>query len=129
MVNNEKVLCVIKTSKNIKNSSVIANIFTNLALSAFGGVAEDIPSIFKLTLTEKDLYVEAIGNSTFGNLPETRNIDKISRKNIKEFNVESNGDQEIIKLINEKNKSVEFIRDNSKHDDLAQQMKNIINQN
>lgn len=129
MVNNEKVLCVIKTSKNIKNSSVVANIFTNLALSAFGGVAEDIPSTFKLTLTEKDLYVEAIGNSTFGNLPETRNIDKISRKNIKEFNVESNGEQEIIKLINEKNKSVEFIRDNSKHDDLAQQMKNIINQN
>jgi len=123
ILNDEKCLCSIKCHKNIKNSTKIVNFVTNLL--SFG-VAGMVTNDFKLTLTSENLYIEAIGYATWGGLPETMYTDKISRENIKSFEVKSEYSEEIIVINTTDDKTMTFIRDNEKNNNLAFEMGRLV---
>ncbi|MGL5351760.1 MAG: hypothetical protein ACRDA5_00395 [Clostridium sp.] len=123
LFNNEMVLCSIKCNKNIHNSSVIGNFFANFLGR---GVAGSITNDFKLTLTVNNLYIESIGTDPWGGLKEVLNTEKISKSDIKSFKVENNGSEEIIELVKNDDKSITFIRNNEKNNNLASDMAKFI---
>lgn len=123
LFNKEIVLCSIKCNKNIHNSSVIVNFFSNLfGLGVAGGVTND----FKLILTVENLYIESIGISPWGGLREVLNTEKISKADIKSFKVCAKDSEEIIELTKSDDKSIIFIRNNEKKNDLALEMSKLI---
>lgn len=127
IISDEEILCSIKTSKNIKTSSIIANIIVNLITS---GVAGRVTNDFKLNLTKDNLYIEAISYSTWGGLSETVYTEKISNADIKSFEVKVENTEQIITIATQNdNKILTFIRDNEKNNNLALQMCTLISQN
>ncbi len=74
---------------------MITNVFTNLIS---GGVSGRVTDDFKLILTNEKLYLEVSTLSAWGGLRETLYTDEFLREDIKYFNVESKGDEEIIEI-------------------------------
>lgn len=118
--NNENVLLSVNCYKTVKNSEVAISFITNLFS---GGIAGSVASNFRLTLTEENLYIETICYCTWGGLPEVRSIEKISRDDIKSFEVKAIDSSEVIELTTNQNKTIIFIREN---DNLALKMSSII---
>jgi len=123
ILNDESVLCSIKSHKNIKTSTIIANFFSNLI--SFG-VAGMVTNDFKLTLTAENLYIEATGRATWGGLPEIMHTDKISKEDIKSFEVKIEDSEEVITITTKDEKNMTFIRSNEKKDNLASEMMKLI---
>ncbi|WP_026887051.1 hypothetical protein [Clostridium beijerinckii] len=119
ILNDEEILCSINSYKDIKASSKVANTLVNLIGQ---GVAGGIVNDFKLILTPKNLYIQAITHSAWGGLSDIAYTDKISRENIKSFNVKNEDAKEYIQIITTDNKVGNFIRDNEKKNDLALMM-------
>lgn len=125
-INGEKVLCSIITHKNISKSTMATNVFANLiSLGVSGRVTDD----FKLILTSEKLYLEVSTLSAWGGLRETLYTDKFLREDIKSFKVESKGDEEIIEITTNDDKTMSLVRDNEKNNDLAQVMSTLISKN
>ncbi|WP_270566538.1 hypothetical protein [Clostridium beijerinckii] len=123
ILNDEEVLCSINSYKDIKASSKVANTLVNLlAQGVAGGVVND----FKLILTPKNLYIQAITHSVWGGLSDIAYTEKISRENIKSFNVKNEDAKEYIQIITKDDKVANFIRDNEKKNDLALVMSSIL---
>lgn len=123
VLNDEEILCSINSYKDIKASSKVANMLVNLlAQGVAGGVVND----FKLILTPKNLYIQAITHSVWGGLSDIAYTDKISRENIKSFNVKNEDAKECIEIITKDDKVANFIRDNEKKNDLALVMSSIL---
>ncbi|MFW2504486.1 MULTISPECIES: hypothetical protein [Clostridium] len=123
VLNDEEILCSINSYKDIKASSKVANTLVNLlAQGVAGGVVND----FKLILTPKNLYIQAITHSVWGGLSDIAYTDKISRENIKSFNVKNEDAKEYIQIITKDDKVANFIRDNEKKNDLALVMSSIL---
>lgn len=126
VLNDEEVLCYIATHKSIKKSNTAANILANL-LSR--GIAGRVTNDFKLSLTSVALYIEATTYVAWGGLPESLYTDKIFREDIISFKVKSEGTEEIIEIITNDDKTMSFVRDNEKGDDLALIMSALISKN
>ncbi|WP_271808723.1 hypothetical protein [Clostridium beijerinckii] len=123
ILNDEEILCSINSYKDIKASSKVANTLVNLlAQGVAGGVVND----FKLILTPKNLYIQAITHSVWGGLSDIAYTEKISRENIKSFNVKNEDAKEYIQIITKDDKVANFIRDNEKKNDLALVMSSIL---
>lgn len=122
-LNDETILCSINAYKEIKNSTIIGNIFTNLIS---GGVSGRVTNDFKLILTTEKIYIEAIGYSTWGGIRETVYKDKISREDIKSFEVKNEDSKEFIKITKTDENKMTFIRDNEKENNLASKMAKLI---
>ncbi|AQS06774.1 MULTISPECIES: hypothetical protein [Clostridium] len=123
VLNDEEILCSINSYKDIKASSKVANTLVNLlAQGVAGGVVND----FKLILTPKNLYIQAITHAVWGGLSDIAYTDKISRENIKSFNVKNEDAKEYIEIITKDDKVANFIRDNEKKNDLALVMSSIL---
>lgn len=122
-LNDETILCSINAYKEIKNSTIIGNILTNLMS---GGVGGRVINDFKLILTNENLYIEAIGYSTWGGIRETMSKDKISRDDIKSFEVKIEDSKEFITITKTGEKKMIFIRDNEKKNNLASEMAKLI---
>ncbi|OCA99610.1 hypothetical protein [Clostridium beijerinckii] len=123
VLNDEEILCSINSYKDIKASSKVANTLVNLlAQGVAGGVVND----FKLILTPKNLYIQAITHSVWGGLSDIAYTDKISRENIKSFDVKNEDAKEYIQIITKDDKVANFIRDNEKKNDLASVMSSLL---
>lgn len=120
--NDENVLCSINCYKTVKNSEVAINFIANLFSE---GIAGSLASDFRLTLTEENLYIETIGYCAWGGLPEIRSIEKMSRDDVKSFKVKTVDSNEVIELTTQ-SKTIAFIRNNEKNDNLALKMSSII---
>ncbi|CUU49869.1 hypothetical protein [Clostridium beijerinckii] len=123
VLNDEEILCSINFYKDIKASSKVANTLVNLLAQ---GVAGEVVNDFKLILTPKNLYIQAITHSVWGGLSDIAYTDKISRENIKSFNVKNEDAKEYIQIITKDDKVANFIRDNEKKNDLALVMSSIL---
>lgn len=124
--NNEEVICSIKSYRDVKTTNVITNFFANFIS---WGVAGMVTNDFKLTLTQENLYIEAKGHATWGGLPETMYTDKIAREYIKSFEVKIEGSEEFIEIQTKDEKTMTFIRDNEKNNNLALEMAKLISKN
>lgn len=124
--NNEEVICSIKSYRDIKTTNIITNFFANFIS---WGVAGMVTNDFKLTLTPENLYIEATGHATWGGLPETMYTDKISREDIRSFKVKTESSEEFIEMQTTDNKTITFIRDNEKNNNLALEMAKLISKN
>ncbi|SFD03500.1 hypothetical protein [Clostridium uliginosum] len=126
ILNDEKVLCSIKSYKNIKISTIIANFFANLISL---GIAGMVTNDFKLILTTESLYIEAKGYATWGGLPETMYTDKITKDDIKSFEVKNENSEEFITITTTNDKTMTFIRNNENNNNLALEMAKLISEN
>lgn len=125
--NPNKILCVVKSHKEVKNSQVVSNVIANLLVVALHGVGGRIVNDFTLTLTDTHLYIDANGYSTWGGLPETNNEEIISIKDIDDFNVEEKNNETIITLTTDLNKKkMFFICDNENEHKMALKMSELI---
>ncbi|MDZ5253641.1 hypothetical protein [Clostridium sp. LIBA-8841] len=120
-LNEEEILMKITVMKSVSNKDVAMNFIGNLITRAGGDVAYKI----HLILTRDSLYLEHIGHVSLGYAEETRNIDQIPFKDLKEFSVTTKGEEEEVKIITT-NKEFNFFRDNSKGDDLALTMAKVV---
>lgn len=111
---DEDIVMKIKVTKPIKTKDVVMNFIGNLLTPAGGDIADHINMI----LTKDFIYLEAKGHVTLGYAEETRRVDKIELKDIKEFLVIQKENAEIITITTE-NKEISFVRDNSNEDNLA----------
>lgn len=164
--NEESIICSITTTvltpdseiiKDIKNNihngmmisineNILSNILNNAGIISdiisrlLGIVAREKPTELNLTLTNKNLYIEAIHVPQFKTKTEILYTEKISRKDIKELIVQNIDANEIIiltisktKIINlNKNKSHKLetlilARKNLKADNLAQKISTLLN--
>lgn len=121
--NGENILCTVQSHKEVKNSHVLANLIANTFLGAVPG---RITNDFKLTLTDKKLYIEAIGYSTWGGLQETLYTDSFPISAIEKFKVEDAEDELVIKIMVTNNTEMNFICNNINQRDLALAMSRLI---
>ena len=124
---NELKIVEIETYIEINNDIKKKDILSNILVGIFGVVGGETPTKFNITLTDKNLYIEAIGISAWGRLPESRYVETIPLEKIKSFKVIADNNKEFIELITVKDKCYNFIRDNFNEDNLAMQMAKNIN--
>ena len=120
-LNEEEILMKITVMKPVSNKDVAINFIGNLITRAGGDVAYKV----HLILTRDALYLEHIGHASLGYAEETRNIDPIPFKDLKEFSVTTKDKEEEVKIITT-NKEFNFFRDNSKGDNLALTMAKVV---
>jgi hypothetical protein len=123
----KEILCIVKSHKDIKNSQVASNVIANLLAVVLHGVGGRITNDFTLTLTDKHLYIDANGYSTWGGLPETNNEEIISIQDIDSFNVEEKDNETVIILTTSLNtKKIIFICNNENDHKMAIKMSELI---
>lgn len=120
-LNEEEILMKITAMKSVSNKDVAMNFIGNLITRAGGDVAYKV----HLILTRDSLYLEHIGHASLGYAEETREIDQILFKDLREFSVSNKDDEELIKIVTT-NKEFNFVRDNSKGENLGETMQNVI---
>ena len=118
---DEDVLMKIIVTKSVTTKDVITNFIGNILTRAGGDIADKV----FLILTNDTLYLEYKGHAAIGYAEETREIDEILLKDLKEFLVTTNNNEELIEIKTEKN-TFKFVRDNSKEDNLALAMYKVI---
>lgn len=117
---DEEIIMKIKVTKPISTKDVVANFIGNLLTAAGGDIANNINMI----LTKEAIYLEAKGHVTLGYVEETRSIDKIDLKDIREFLVTPKENEEII-TITTKKEEISLVRDNTMKDNLALALANV----
>lgn len=120
-LNEEEILMKITVMKPVTNKDVAMNFIGNLITRAGGDVAYKI----NLILTKDALYLEHIGHASLGYAEETRKIDQIPFKDLKEFLVTTKDEEEKIKITTT-TKEFNFFRDNSNKDNLALTMAKVV---
>lgn len=118
---DEDIVMKIRVTKPISNKDVVSNFIGNILTPAGGDIANTINMI----LTKDAIYLEAKGHVSLGYAEETRNVDKIDLKDLKEFLVTAKENEEIITIITTK-KELSFVRDNFNKDSLALALASVI---
>lgn len=123
----KQILSIVKTHREIKNSDVVSNVIANVLAVGLRGVGGRIVNDFTLTLTDKHLYIDANGYSTWGGLPETNNEEMIPIKDIESFNIEEKDNEAIITIKTYKSKKeMIFICNNENEHKMAIKMYELI---
>jgi len=125
LLDNEYSMVSFKTYK-INKATTILNILLNVIL--LRGIAGSGSKEFALTLTNNNLYIDAIGYDMTGQT-EIFYTEKIDREDIKTFKVKREGTKEIITLSTTKSKEETYIKDNDNSINLASEMAKLIAEN
>lgn len=123
---DETLLYSIEADNVVDKNEKIADITMLTVVALFGVSGGEAPIKFNLSLTNKNLYLEAIGISSWGRLPETRYVEKILLKDIHEFSVKLDGQYEEIYIEVRKNVKLHLRRNNQNLDNIAQKISEII---
>ncbi|EOU1756154.1 hypothetical protein LTX21_001431 [Clostridium perfringens] len=110
----EDILMKITVMKQVSNKDAAINFISNLVTGAGGDVAYKV----NLIVTKDSLYLEHVGHASLGYAEETREVDEIQFKDLKEFSVTTNENNEEVKILTA-HKEFNLFRDNSKGDNLA----------
>ncbi|WP_415345418.1 hypothetical protein, partial [Clostridium perfringens] len=110
----EDILMKITVMKQVSNKDAAINFISNLVTRAGGDVAYKV----NLITTKDSLYLEHVGHASLGYAEETREVDHIPFKDLKEFSVTTKDENEEVKIVTA-NKEFNLFRDNSKDDNLA----------
>lgn len=125
LLDNEYSMVSFKTYK-INKVTTFLNVLLNIIL--LRGVAGSGSKEFVLTLTNNNLYIDAIGYDMTGQT-EVFYTEKLDRADIKSFNVKKEGTKEIIILSKNKGKEETYIKDNDNSINLASEMAKLIANN
>ena len=117
----EDIIMKIAVMKKVSNKDVAINFISNLVTRAGGDVAYKI----NLIVTKDSLYLEHVGHASLGYAEETREVDHIPFKDLKEFSVTTKGENEEVKILTS-NKEFNLFKDNSKGDNLASTMGKVV---
>ncbi|HBI6899040.1 TPA: hypothetical protein ACSQRE_002754 [Clostridium perfringens] len=117
----EDIIMKIVVMKKVSNKDVAINFISNLVTRAGGDVAYKI----NLIVTKDSLYLEHVGHASLGYAEETREVDHIPFKDLKEFLVTTKGENEEVKILTS-NKEFNLFKDNSKGDNLASTMVKVV---
>ena len=117
----EDILMKITVMKYVSNKDAAINFISNLVTRAGGDVAYKV----NLIATKDSLYLEHVGHASLGYAEETREVDEIQFKDLKEFSVTTNENNEEVKILTA-HKEFNLFRDNSKGDNLALTMAKVV---
>ncbi|UXZ08595.1 hypothetical protein F1B95_04960 [Clostridium perfringens] len=117
----EDILMKITVMKYVSNKDATINFISNLVTGAGGDVAYKV----NLIVTKDSLYLEHVGHASLGYAEETREVDEIQFKDLKEFSVTTNENNEEVKILTA-HKEFNLFRDNSKGDNLALTMAKVV---
>ncbi|ELC8453153.1 hypothetical protein QYB49_001413 [Clostridium perfringens] len=117
----EDILMKITVMKQVSNKDAAINFISNLVTRAGGDVAYKV----NLITTKDSLYLEHVGHASLGYAEETREVDHIPFKDLKEFSVTTKDENEEVKIVTA-NKEFNLFRDNSKDDNLALTMAKVV---
>ena len=114
----EDILMKITVMKQVSNKDAAMNFISNL-------VTGDVAYKVNLIVTKDSLYLEHVGHASLGYAEETREVDEIQFKDLKEFSVTTKDENEEVKIVTA-NKEFNLFRDNSKGDNLALTMAKVV---
>ena len=117
----EDILMKITVMKQVSNKDAAINFISNLVTGAGGDVAYKV----NLIVTKDSLYLEHVGHASLGYAEETREVDEIQFKDLKEFSVTTNENNEEVKILTA-HKEFNLFRDNLKGDNLALTMAKVV---
>ena len=117
----EDILMKVTVMKQVSNKDAAINFISNLVTGAGGDVAYKV----NLIVTKDSLYLEHVGHASLGYAEETREVDEIQFKDLKEFSVTTNENNEEVKILTA-HKEFNLFRDNSKGDNLALTMAKVV---
>lgn len=117
----EDIIMKITVMKQVSNKDVAINFISNLVTGAGGDVAYKV----NLIVTKDSLYLEHVGHASLGYAEETRKVDHIPFKDLKEFSVTNKDNNEELKIVTT-NKEFNLFRDNTKGDNLALTMAKVL---
>lgn len=117
----EDILMKITVMKQVSNKDAAINFISNLVTRAGGDVAYKV----NLITTKDSLYLEHVGHASLGYAEETREVDHIPFKDLKEFSVTTKDENEEVKIVTA-NKEFNLFRDNSKDDNLVLTMAKVV---
>lgn len=117
----EDILMKITVMKYVSNKDAAINFISNLVTGAGGDVAYKV----NLIVTKDSLYLEHVGHASLGYAEETREVDEIQFKDLKEISVTTNENNEEVKILTA-HKEFNLFRDNSKGDNLALTMAKVV---
>lgn len=107
----------------VKKSTIAKSALLNLICPMAG-----ICNRYKLTITNKNLYIEQLSYVVWGGLYDTVHTDKFDLDDIKIFDVTmTEYNQELIKIVSVKGKELELINSNSKNTNIASEISKILN--
>ena len=118
---DEDILMKITATKLVNKKDVVSNFIGNLLTGAGGDIADKV----YLILTNDTLYLEYKGHAAIGYAEETRGLEELPLKELKEFSITANKNEEFIEIKSDK-KDFIFVRDNSNEDNLALAMSKVI---
>ena len=119
---DEDILMKITARKLVNKKDVVSNFIGNLLTGAGGDIADKV----YLILTNDTLYLEYKGHAAIGYAEETRCLEELPLKELKEFSITANKNEELIEIKTDK-KDFIFVRDNINEDNLALAMSKVIN--
>lgn len=117
----EDIIMKSTVMKQVSNKDVAINFISNLVTRAGGDVAYKV----NLIATKDSLYLEHVGHASLGYAEETREVDHIPFKDLKEFSVTNKDNNEELKIVTT-NKEFNLFRDNTKGDNLALTMAKVL---
>ena len=117
----EDILMKITVMKQVSNKDASINFISNVGTGAGGDGAYK----GNLIVTKDSLYLEHVGHASLGYAEETREVDEIQFKDLKEFSVTTNENNEEVKILTA-HKEFNLFRDNSKGDNLALTMAKVV---
>lgn len=120
---DEDIVMKITVTKISGTKDIVNNVVANLLTNAGGDIVQKV----NLILTCDTLYLEYKGHTSIGYAEETRKIETIPLKHLKEFNVSSENDKDMIKIITD-TAEFYFEKNDSKNNGLALSMSNLINE-
>ena len=120
---NEHLVASFIGHTEVKKSTIAASALLNLICP----IAR-ICNNYKLTITNKNLYIEQLSYVVLGGLYDTVHTDKFNLNDIKIFDVTMMEDnQELIKIVSVEGKEFELINSNSKNTNIASEVSKILN--
>jgi hypothetical protein len=120
---NEHLVASFIGHTEVKKSTIAASALLNLICPIAG-----ICNRYKLTITNKNLYIEQLSYVVWGGLYDTVHTDKFNLNDIKIFDVTMIEDnQELIKIVSVEGKEFELINSNSKNTNIASEVSKILN--
>ncbi|KAI3345231.1 hypothetical protein FDB55_14595 [Clostridium botulinum] len=121
---NEKLIATIKCHTKIDKLTQAKGLMINIFIFPIAGVCNE----YRLTVTDKNIYLEQLSYTIWGGLYDVVHMDKINLENIKKFEVDILEDnKELIIIGDYEDKYIKLINDNLNGENIATEVSEILN--
>ncbi|AOR23822.1 hypothetical protein [Clostridium taeniosporum] len=121
---NENLIATIRCYTKSSKLTQVKSLMINLFLCPIAGICNK----YRLTITDKNIYLEQLSYTIWGSLYDVVHTDKFNLESIKKFNVKMLEDnKELITIVNSEDKYIEVINNNLNGENMGTKVSKILN--